>query len=223
MTYIECVCQLLEKIPIATPIYTNRIADEVAMHFELTKKQASAATSVAFKRIIDGKLMLDLRFYQKGIYYRTVTTPFGERGINKEQLIADKYLIPDRGYETGLTLLHHMGLATQIPKEHIIATNIAKECMRIDKKLGVTIRPPKVEINADNKAYLQTLDALELLDKAPVDAKHPYAVIANFIRNKGLQYDKLLYYADRYYNRNTIMQLAHTASEGGYAKSVCSS
>lgn len=150
------------------------------------------------------------------IYYRTVITPFGESGINKEKLIADKYLIPNKGYETGLTLLHRLGLTTQIPREHLIATNIAKDCVRTDKRLGVTIKPPKVKINADNKAYLQILDALELLDKAPIDADQPYYIMAKYIQQYGLHYGTLLFFADQYYNRNTIIQLAHTAGEGGY-------
>ena len=48
------------------------------------------------------------------------------------------------------------------------ATNIAKYCTHLDKKLGVTIRPQKAEITAENKSYLQMFDALELLDKAPL-------------------------------------------------------
>lgn len=164
---------------------------------------------------MDGNIVPELRFYQKGIYFRTVVTPFGERGIDREKLIADKYLLPNKGYETGLALLHHMGLTTQMPKEQVIATNVARECARTDKKLGVVIRPPKVAVNADNRAYLQTLDALELMEKAPVDAEHPYEIIANYIRENDLLYEKLLFFADRYYSRNTIMQLAHTAGEGG--------
>ncbi len=61
------------------------------------------------------------------------------------------------------------------------ATNIAKYCTHMDKKLGVTIRPQKAEITAENKSYLQMFDALELLDKAPIDAEHPYSVIASHI------------------------------------------
>ncbi len=217
MTYMDYIHLLLEQMPTGTPIYINRLASNLAEHFSLDEKQAAAATSVAVKRILDGNLVHDLRFYQKGIYYRTVVTPFGEKGIDKEKLIADKYLLPDKGYETGLTLLHHLGLATQMPREHLIATNLAKECVRTDKRLGVTIKPPKVKIDADNKAYLQTLDALELLDKAPVDVEQPYQVMAKHIQEYGLHYGKLLFFADRYYNKNTIMQLAHTASEGGYA------
>lgn len=61
------------------------------------------------------------------------------------------------------------------------ATNIAKYCTHMDKKLGVTIRPQKAEITTENKSYLQMFDALELLDKAPIDAEHPYSVIASHI------------------------------------------
>ena len=94
----------------------------------------------------------------------------------------------------------------------MIATNVAKECVRYDNRLGVVIRPPKTMINAENRAYLQTLDALDILDKAPVDAESPYALLGNHIRQNGLQYEKLLYYADKYYNQKTIIRLAHTAS-----------
>ena len=61
------------------------------------------------------------------------------------------------------------------------ATNIAKYCTHMDKKLGVTIRPQKAEITAENKSYLQMFDALELLDKSPIDTENPYSVIASHI------------------------------------------
>ncbi|MBP0969894.1 MAG: hypothetical protein J5744_07075, partial [Oscillospiraceae bacterium] len=97
--------------------------------------------------------------------------------------------------------------------EHLFATNIAKDCIRHDSKLGVSICPPKAPINKQNKAYLQTLDAIDLLDKAPVDAKNPYTILADHIQKNGLQYETLLYYADKYYNQKTIIKLAHTASQ----------
>lgn len=217
MTYMDYTQDLLEQMPDCTPIYTKWIAEKLSSRFTLKPKEAAAATSVAVKRIMDANIVPSLRFYQKGIYFRTVVTPFGERGIDMERLIADKYLLPDKGYETGLILLYHMGLTTQIPKEYVIATNAAKECARTDKKLGVTIKPPKIEINVDNKCFLQTLDALELLDKAPIDVEQPYEIIANHIRKNGLSYETLLFFAYRYYNKNTIMQLAHTAGAGGCA------
>ncbi len=212
MTYTEYVQNYIKQQDQGVPIYTDDVAEAIAEKYGIDKKKASAAAAVAVKRIMDKGNLTDLRCYQKGIYYRTAVTPFGETGISREKLIADKYLLPDNGYETGLRLLHHMGLTTQMPTEHLLATNAAKECVRYDRKLGVSICPPKTPVNADNKAYLQTLDALELLDKAPVDTQDPYMILADHIRNNGLQYEALLYYADRFYTRKTIIRLAHTAS-----------
>lgn len=213
MTYAEYVRNFLEQQEQGAPIYTDEIADAVAADYKTDKKKAAAATAVAIKRIMDKGELPDLRCYQKGVYYRTVVTPFGEMGISREKLIADKYLLPDNGYETGLRLLHHMGLTTQMPTEHLLATNVAKDCVRYDSKLGVSVCPPKAPVNAENKAYLQTLDALDLLDKAPVDAQNPYTILADHIQKNGLQYETLLYYADKFYNRKTIIRLAHTASQ----------
>lgn len=216
-TYTTFVCEQMKKVPTGTPIYTGRISKSMAIAYDLNEKDAAAAVAVAVKRIMDGGIIPELRYYQKGVYYRTSITPFGETGINKEQLIADKYLLPDIGYETGLTILHYMGLTSQMPRERVLVTNVAKECMRTDKKLGVVIRPPKTPVTAENKDYLQLLDTLELLKKAPVDVEHPYEIIAEHIQRKGLQYKTLLAIADQYYNRNTILNLAHTASMKGNA------
>ena len=213
MTYTKYVQNYLELQEQGSPIYTDDIADAIAANYGIDKKKAAAATAVAVKRIMDSGKMRDLRCYQKGIYYRTIVTPFGEMGVNKEKLIADKYLLPDNGYETGLRLLHYMGLTTQIPSERLLASNAAKDCVRYDSKLDVSVCPPKTPINAGNKAYLQTLDALNLLDKAPVDVPNPYIILAGHIRDNDLQYETLLYYADRYYNRKTLIHLAHAASK----------
>ncbi|MCM1466778.1 MAG: hypothetical protein NC086_01420 [Alistipes sp.] len=214
-TYTAFVCEQLGDVSAGIPIYTGQIAKKISTVYSLSEKAAAAAAAVAIKRIIDNRLLPDLRCYQKGIYYRTVATPFGETGINKEQLIADKYLLPDIGYETGLTVLHQMGLTSQMPRERVLATNIAKDCMREDKKLGVVIRPPKVPVTAGNKDYLQILDALDIVEKAPVNEEYPYQIIAEHIQKKSLQYKILLAFADQYYNRNTVLCLAHTANMGG--------
>lgn len=214
-TYMDFVCKTLLETQVGTPVYTNQVAEKVAVIYDLGENEAAAATAVAIKRIMDGKVMPELRCYQKGIYYRTTATPFGEVGINKEQLIADKYLLPDIGYETGFGVLHRMGLTTQMPRERVLTTNVAKDCARADKKLGVTIRPPKVKITADNKVYLQTLDVLDALEKAPIDVEQPYTVVAKHIHERKLQYGLLLALADHYYSKNTVLQLAHTASAGG--------
>lgn len=217
MTYVEFVIEEIKKYEISVPIYSNVIAERLAVMFDLPAKEASMATAVAMKRILDAKALPELRFYQKGIYYRTEKTLFGEVGINKELLIKDKYLASDMGYETGLSLLHRMGLTTQIPKHIILATNAAKDCAKLDKKLNVVIKPPKVKVNAENKKYLQMLDLLDGLSKAPVDVEKPFVIIARYIDDNKLAYNKLLAFANDHYNKNTILALAQTASAGGSA------
>ena len=211
MTYTDYIKNYIGQQQPGEPIFTEMVSDKVAVAFGLDKKKAAAATAVAVKRIMDKDCLPELRCYRKGVYYRAAATPFGETGINREKLVAVKYLLPDKGYETGLYLLHHMGLTTQMPTEHLFATNAAQDCVRHDKKLGVSVCPPKTPVTAENKPYLQVLDALDLLDKAPVDAADPYAVLADHIDKNGLQYEVLLYYADRYYNKKTILRLAHVA------------
>ena len=93
-------------------------------------------------------------------------------------LIADKYILPDIGYETGLSVMNQMGLTTQMPNKGVIVTNAAKECVRTDKRLDIMIKPPKTPVTAENKYYLQTLDVLEMMDKAPIDEQQPYTLIA---------------------------------------------
>ena len=210
-TYIEYICDILQKEDIGKPIYVHEISEYLKLAYGLEAKKAIAATSVAFKRILDGNLVPDLRFYQKGIYYRVKFTPFGETGIDKEQLILDKYLKDDNGYETGPLILHKLGLTSQIPNQRIIVTNNAYDCQRKDEKLDVVVRPSKVNINTNNKHYLEILDVLDAIDKTPIDANEPYDIIGKYIKELGLDYAKLLGLADNYYNKNTIIQLAHVA------------
>lgn len=214
MTYQEYIVKQIENTKAGAPIYTAALAELLAKAYGLDIKKANAATAVAMKRIVDGNTLDNLRFYQKGIYYITVKTPFGEMGINKELLIQHKYILPDIGYETGYTLLHRMGLTTQMPTERVLATNKATDCIREDKALGIFVKPPKTEITATNKRYLQLLDAVELMDKAPIDEADPYTLLARYMEKENIRFDSLLAFADKYYGKNTILQIAHIATAG---------
>lgn len=213
-TYTNFVCAALKNYEKSTPIYSKNIANMLADEYGLPKEKADAATAVAIKRIIEKNDLPELRQYQKGIYYRAANTPFGERGINKEQLIADKYILLDNGYEAAYTVLHQIGLTSQMPGKRVLVTNVAKDGTRFDEKLGVTIRPPKVEITKENKRYLQLLDVLELMDRAPIDEEDPYLLLANYIHQYNLQYEILLALATEYYTRNTILLLGNVAKAG---------
>ena len=75
-------------------------------------------------------------------------------------------------------------------------------------------RPPKVKITKENKRYLQLLDILELMDRAPIDEENPYLLLANYIHQYNLQYEILLALATEYYTRNTILLLGNVAKAG---------
>lgn len=214
MSYVNFALNYLEKYEVGKPIYSADITNELVKQFGLAADKAGAAVAVTMKRIMDRSLKPNLRFYQKGIYYLTDETPFGEIGINTEQLIVDKYLLHDQGYEGELTFLYQLGLTTQIPRERELVTNQIKNCVRYDKRLGVTIRPPKTEITKENKLYLQLLDTLEKMDKAPIDNDEPYRTIALHIQNRGLRYETLLALADQHYTKTVLPHLARTAREG---------
>ena len=49
--------------------------------------------------------------------------------------------------------------------------------------------------------------------KAPVDAERPYLLLADHIQKAELDYGKLLALAEKYYNKNTVLNLAHIAGE----------
>lgn len=206
-SYSKYICDLIKSVEIAKPIYSSDISKKIAEHFTIPIDKASAATATTLKRILDSKLIDDLRFYQKGIYYRTKITPFGEIPIDKDNLIIDKYLKNDNGYETDLSLLHKWGFTTQIPNNRIIATNNIIRNTRKNKALNITLRSPKITINKDNKRYLQVLDILNILDKAPIDIRDPHKKIAGIITMFNLSYKELLYFASEYYNDNVIKQL----------------
>lgn len=212
MTYVEYVENIIKEYKVGVPVYISEIAQKVADEFNLPLKDASAAVSVVVGRIMNNNNS-DLRFFKKGIYYRTKKTPLGETKIDKDLLIANKYLKDDNGYETGLSVLNKMGLTTQMPAERTVATNRATGCIRKDKTLDINVCPPKTLITKENKRYLQTLDAIDNLNKAPIDAEEPYRLIAKYIKRIGLDYAKLLALGGKYYNNNTILSLAQIAGE----------
>ena len=214
MTYMEFVETTIKSKRVGEPIYVRRIADGISERFKIDRDSALTMASVSVKRIIDGRRIKNLRFYQKGVYYLCNETPFGETPIDLGQVIYDKYLSGGNGYESGPSFIGKLGITTQVNGENYITTNKATNGKRRDKRLGVTIVPPKTTITDENKKYLQILDALESLSSYPIDAEDAFGVIASTITDDA-EYKTLLEMADRYYTRATLVNLAHMASSGG--------
>lgn len=204
--YMDFVCKALSEYEIGKPIYLHRISECMAKEYGISHEKAADEITAAYHVIVENRLMPELRFYQKNILYRTTATPFGECGIDREQLIYDKYLANDMGYETGLSVLRKMGLTSQMPREVIIVSNEAGSCEEITES-GIVVRPPKIRINTENKHYFMLLDVLDIFDDAPIDVSNPYEVIRGYMERLELDQQKMFELADNYYNHNTIMQL----------------
>ncbi|MBQ9227591.1 MAG: hypothetical protein IJ168_02065 [Eubacterium sp.] len=213
-TYIEYLGELIRNYKYCVPIYSKKLTADFALHYDISRQQAAGAVSVALKRIIERGLIPNLRLHKKGVYYLTQITPFGELSIDKHRLVYDKYISHDNGYVSGLSLLHQMGLTSQMPNNELIVSNVAGSAARKDIELDVVVKPPKTQVTKDNKVYLQTLDALELLNKAPIDVDNPFYIIGKYIDDRGLDYRHLLMFANNMYNKNTVLNIAKVAGEG---------
>lgn len=217
-TYMEFVLKQIYKYEEGFPILVRELGCKLAVEFGLDEKKANAAAAVAVKRILDAGIVPELRCFSKGIYYLAKKTVFGETGINKEKLIAIKYLNDDNGYETGVTIMHKLGLTSLMPAERTFVSNYAQNRTKKDDTLGIIVRTPKTRVTKENRRYLQFLDLLNIYDDVPVDAEEPYAILGNFVRNNSLNYETLLTLANRHYNSETIIRLARVAgSQGGRA------
>ena len=120
------------------------------------------------KKLVDeGKLE---RLYN-GVYYLSYVTILGTKGkISVDKYIEKKYLETDgkaSGYITGLQMANKYGFTTQHPACYEVCSNEASTKQRKQEIDGNTIvvYKPVADINEENKAALQFLDLMLVIDK----------------------------------------------------------
>jgi len=120
------------------------------------------------KKLVDeGKLE---RLYN-GVYYLSYVTILGTKGkISVDKYIEKKYLETDgkaSGYITGLQMANKYGFTTQNPACYEVCSNEASTKQRKQEIDGNTIvvYKPVADINEENKAALQFLDLMLVIDK----------------------------------------------------------
>lgn len=213
--YTDHLVKMIRTYKVGQPIMTVVLADSLVKEFGVPGENARRITAVAMKRILDTKRIPELRRHEKGIYYIAEQTPFGETRIDVDALIRTKYLHPHIGYDGGRVMLHRLGLTSLMPNQREIVTNRALEGSRIDTVLHVVLRKPPTMVNAENQHYLQFLEILSCMDRAPIDAPAPYQQLDEFIRQYGLRYDRLLALSNRYFPERVLRGLAMVADKGG--------
>jgi len=215
--YGKYVADNIEGAPFGVPIYTQEIAEKLALAFHIDIDKAKGLVNVNLKRIADKS---NLERYQKGIYYKAKVTPFGKTKLNPGLIANNAYVKRNGkviGYETGPTFLNRIGLTSQLAKYKYYATNAFRQNgSRIEEEKKVIIRKPPTEVNDDNNKYLQLLDAIENKDKTAIDAINPERLILNYIENNDLDFVRLVGFARMNYKKEVLLRLADIAAKKQY-------
>ena len=151
--------------------------------------------------------------YQRGVYYKTVHTPFGVAGIDTTELIKRTYLVNGDeviGYESGPSYMNKIGLTTQMPNMTYIVTTRTRYTTE-DKKDGIYLIKPVIQINRDNYRYLQLLDMLDNKMKVKIEADNYREILRKQIGTFGLSFERLIGYAKYYSNNNVYAGLSELA------------
>lgn len=114
---------------------------------------------------------------RKGVYYIPIETRFGPSTLSDAKILEKKYLTDGcevYGYVTGLALENQIGISNQVPGTLEIVTNRESTRSRRIEPYGgyreITLRRPKIPVNAGNVEALQLLD---ILTYAPVNRLAP--------------------------------------------------
>lgn len=196
--------------PDLKPIYINDIYNEINMKIpKLTKPTFNTYMTRLMER------NQTLKRYKKGIYYKTVNTPFGDAKIDKYNLIRDKYLYSNNkviGYETGPTIMQKVGLTTQIPKLTYITSNIVKNNRR-EKAKDLYLLKPKIKITKENFKYLQMLDIIENRFQINIELDNLKDYYKELINKFNIDIVKLIVLATEYNNIHLVNYVAQLLKE----------
>ena len=208
MTVMQCVEDFVEQTARRTPIYTEEIYRYVQQKLPGTDRATLNMTLQRYE-----KKTPDFLRYKKGIYYRTVRTPFGMAGIDEAEVIRKTYLEDGGeiiGYESGPSYMNRLGLTTQMPSWTYIVTDKARYRTE-DKVRGICLLRPVIRVNRDNYRYLQFLDVLDNRMHVCTETGHRRVILRGQIDRYGLTFEKLVGYAKYYANKDVYTELAELA------------
>lgn len=130
----------------------------------------------------------ELKRYSQGVYYIPKKTVLGESTITFESVIERKYISDNNeifGYYSGMSLLNHVGLTTQVPNIPEITTNkeaTRKRTVKINGRSAI-VRKSEMAINKDNAPYLQFLAIFKYADTTTI-SENKEKVIYYFNNNE---------------------------------------
>lgn len=209
MNYMIYIDEYISNIGYQIPIFTKDI-------YEYVKKYSDDVDPLLLNTYIKRYMEKNDFFvrYAKGIYYKTIHTPFGNAPINLKELYKMLFIYKGEdviGYETGPSFMTKLGLTTQLSKKIYFATENHRNTIIKDY---VELIKPVIDINKSNYKYLQILDVINNKFNVYFEVESPNDIIYKYIKNNDLTFEKLLYYAKYYNNTNLFLKIANIARIG---------
>lgn len=208
MTVMDCIGEYVNGVEYRVPIFTNDIYKYVEKRVPKVRKSVLNEYVIRY-----AKNNPEFVRYQKGIYYRTIVTPFGEAGISYVELIRRVYLLDGDevvGYETGPSFMNKIGLTTQMPTHTYLATERARVIVAAHNDRLLLLKPI-TKVTKDNYRYLQFLDLLDNRMKVKIEAENYQEILRNYIDAYSLNFELLLRYARMYKNNKIYVRIAELA------------
>ncbi|MDR0831646.1 MAG: hypothetical protein LBM99_01970 [Bacillales bacterium] len=194
--------ETINKQEILKPIFNNELYFQTCqqLNTNINKKIFNAYLN----RII--KKHETLRQYQKGIYYLTQQTIFGEAKLRTYEVIKKQYLFDNGkiiGYETGPAIMQQVGLTTQMANTTFIVSNKVNNS-RYEKNKRLYLIKPLIEVNENNYKYLILLDIMANEFKLSLQEENPQRIYKEIFNNYNLDALTLIKYSSLYNNKLII-------------------
>ncbi|MCC8103836.1 MAG: hypothetical protein LIP11_16845 [Clostridiales bacterium] len=143
-----------------------------------------------------------------GVYYLPYTTILGTKGkVSFDRYIEKKYLLSNgrvNGYITGLQLANAYGFTSQNPACYEVCSNEATTRQRKLEICGrtVIVYRPVATVTEDNKAALQFLDLMSVIDRySEISGKELKVKLKSFTDSLPLAFESVKEYISLYPDR----------------------
>ncbi|MDR2519720.1 MAG: hypothetical protein LBC69_01505 [Eubacteriaceae bacterium] len=210
--YARHIRELMRSWPAGKPITSADAAASLACAFGIGLESAKKIANVNMKRLADRG---DLARIQKSVYGIAAETPFGKIAPRPEEVVAG-ILLRDGdkpvGHLAGPSLLNALGLSSQMPADLHIATNLYRR--RLPKGARIRASRPILEIDSGNVAYLQVLEAFAALERCPIDAGQPEAILCGMLQAAHISNEKLVLLARQHCSQKTLLKVIDIALGG---------
>lgn len=203
VNYSEYMGSVIDGFPFGTPIFTDAIVRMITNEVDVSIEEIKNIVNLNLKRLADNHTIERIK---KGVYYKPKMTVFGKTKPPIDLVITETCIQQDEkliGYIGGETLLHQMGLTTLLAKDKTIVTN--KHRVKVPMGTHIVLKKPVVPICEGNAWYLQTIDAIAMLDAMYIDAENPREIIRNRVAKLGLDELALIKMAKQYYSQKVLL------------------